>query len=257
MITSQESTQRRCRIRCCIHLLLLSLLIAISGCVQPDTLQPLPSPEPEPTTHPVDSASAADTTEQTSPAAETLPGLPLFLFEEGEPAWYTVDDDVMGGVSDSNVSRLFVQSGSGDDPTETYRLRFAGTMSLENNGGFSSARSDWMPVNLSGYDGILLRVLGDGNSYRLRIRTTEFGSNISYNALFRTEAEQWRLAYVPFDAMVPTRFGFRMDVGPLDPTTVASFGFMLSDNQPGEFSLQVDWMRAITRADLDSLESNE
>lgn len=239
--------------------LVLFLFVSGTGCAQPNALQLLPPPQSEANDQTMDSQSSAAAQEQPTSEAETerapLPGISVFQFEEGEPGWYTVDDDVMGGVSDSDVSFVFVQSGSADSLVEKYRLRFAGTMSLENNGGFSSVRSDWEPVNLSGYDGILLRVLGDGKNYRLRIRSTNFGSNVSYNAGFRTEAEQWRLAYIPFAEMVPTRFGYRMDVGPLDPATVGSFGFMLSDNQPGEFALQVDWMRAVTQEDLAALQN--
>ncbi len=241
------------------------LLVCTAGCTQANTIQLPPLPLSDSV-----SQSIASTPEPivTNPEPETesptampteipLFGRSIFQFQEGEPGWYTVDDDVMGGVSDSEVSVIFSQTGPDSNLVEGYRLLFSGIMSLENNGGFSSVRSDWAPIDLSEYDGILLRVLGDGKSYRLRIRTTEFGSSISYNALFRTEAEKWRLAYVPFDEMVPTRRGFVMDVGQLDSATVASFGFMLSDKQPGEFALQVDWMRAITTADLQNLDQSQ
>jgi monofunctional biosynthetic peptidoglycan transglycosylase len=171
-----------------------------------------------------------------------LPGTELFTFAAGEPGWLTVDDNVMGGVSSSTVS--FLQPGI---------MRFAGTMSLDNNGGFSSVRSQWQPTDLSAADGILLRVMGDGNAYRLRIRTTETGRNISYNALFDTTPEAWQLVYIPFADMVPTSFGFTVDVGPLNPATISSFGFMLSDKQPGDFSLLVDWLRAVSEEELRAL----
>lgn len=252
------------------------LLVAAVGCTSSTAIQLPPFPPPHlnnsdmekpstetPHTQPA-SPPASETTESQSNAGQlverqaesqisSLPGVPVFEFKDGEPSWYTVDDDVMGGVSDSKVAVMFSQTGPEDNLVEEYRLLFSGTMSLENNGGFSSVRSDWAPVDLSAYNGILLRVLGDGKSYRLRIRTAEFGSSISYNALFRTEANQWRLAYVPFEAMIPTRRGFRMSVGPLNPADVASFGLMLSDKQPGEFALQVDWMRAVTTEDVEAL----
>jgi monofunctional biosynthetic peptidoglycan transglycosylase len=150
----------------------------------------------------------------------------------------------MGGVSNSNVA---IQ--------EANFLLFSGTMSLENNGGFASVRSDWVLTDLSGTDGVLLRVLGDGKTYRLRIRTTETGRDISYNALFETKSESWILAYIPFVEMVPTYRGFVMDVEALDPASIGSFGFMISDEQPGEFELQVDWMRAISDDELRVLET--
>lgn len=174
-----------------------------------------------------------------SPTPQPLPGTQIFTFEAGEPGWYTVDDDVMGGVSSSEAAI-----------TEESYLRFYGDMSLENNGGFSSVRSDWGETDLSGKDGVLIRVLGDGKTYRLRIRTDKVGREISYNALFETGTDEWVIVYIPFDQMVPTFRGFVMDVPPLDPATIGSFGFMLSDKQPGQFELQVDWMRAVNEIEL-------
>lgn len=176
---------------------------------------------------------------------KALPGIEIFNFGSGEPIWYTVDDRVMGGVSRSTVEIM-----------DSNILRFSGTMSLDRNGGFSSARSDWKPINLDGFDGVLLRVLGDGNVYRLRIRTAETGSEISYNAIFETNFEEWQFIYIPFKDMVPTYRGFVMNVEPLDPASIGSFGFMLSDKQPGEFDLQVDWIRAVSEEALLDYRSN-
>jgi monofunctional biosynthetic peptidoglycan transglycosylase len=168
-----------------------------------------------------------------------LPGTEIFAFGEREPGWYTLDDNVMGGVSNSTV-----------EITDTGILSFSGNMSLENNGGFSSVRSEWYPINLTNADGVLLRVLGDGKLYRLRIRSESTGNSIAYNANFETTPENWNLVYIPFSSMVPTYFGNIVDVGRLDTRNIGSFGFMLSDKQPGEFDLQVDWIRAISEDDL-------
>jgi monofunctional biosynthetic peptidoglycan transglycosylase len=173
------------------------------------------------------------------PEVETLPGIEIFNFGENEPNWYTVDDRVMGGVSRSTVAIR-----------DSAVLNFTGTMSLDNNGGFSSIRSDWNPTNLSDYDGVLLRVLGDGKNYRFRIRTAETGRQISYNAIFETTSETWTLVYVPFKEMIPTYFGSVVKVDPLDRTRIGSFGFMLTDKQPGEFDLHVDWIRAVTEDEI-------
>jgi len=171
-----------------------------------------------------------------------LPGRELFSFAAGEPAWYTVDDVVMGGVSSSRVEIV-----------ESNTLFFSGSMTLENNGGFSSVRSDWNIVDLSGYDGALLRVMGDGKVYRLRIRTEETGGDIAYNGAFETTPDKWIQVYVPFANMVPTYRGSVMDVGPLDVTSIGSFGFMLSDKQEGDFELQVDWIRAVSEVELQAV----
>ena len=188
---------------------------------------------------PTEVSPMSNPTQSTGAIEQNIPGNTLFAFSGDEPGWYTVDDDVMGGVSSSMVG-----------VSETGQLLFAGTMSLENNGGFASVRSYWQRMDLSSYDGVLMRVLGDGNSYRLRIRTEETGRNISYNALFETTPETWKLVYIPFEDMVPTYFGRTLALDPVDRASIGSFGIMLSDKQPGEFALAVDWMRTVTEDEL-------
>jgi monofunctional biosynthetic peptidoglycan transglycosylase len=169
-------------------------------------------------------------------------GVEIFAFGEREPGWYTVDDRVMGGVSSSTV-----------EITDTGILSFSGNMSLENNGGFSSVRSDRNPIDLTGADGMLLRVMGDGKMYRLRIYSESTGDNIAYNATFETTPGNWKLVYIPFSNMVPTYFGYIVNVENLNTSRISSIGLMLSDKQPGEFELKVDWIRAISEEDLPSL----
>lgn len=168
-----------------------------------------------------------------------LPGVLLYDFGPETEPWTSVDDNVMGGVSSSR-GRI-QQDGT---------LNFSGNMSLENFGGFSSLRSPWAPIDLSGSDGLLIRVQGDGNIYRLRIRTTATGRDIAYNSFFETLNGEWSTVYIPFETMVPTYRGFQTSSGPLDPATISSFGFMLSDKQPGGFSLLVDWIRAVSEEEV-------
>ena len=169
-------------------------------------------------------------------SSDQSPGRPLFTFSGSEPSWYTVDDNVMGGISSSSV-RV--------DP-DSQKLTFSGNVSLENNGGFASTRSNWTGYDLRGYDGILMRVRGDGNVYRLRTRTEITGAEVAYTALFETEVDTWQEIYIPFAEMIPTYRGFVVNVaGQLDPASVRSFGLMVADKQQGQFFLEVDWINAV------------
>jgi len=185
------------------------------------------------------SASKGEFMQYTPNEESALPGRELFSFAPGEPTWYTVDDVVMGGVSSSRFEIV-----------EPNTLFFSGSISLENNGGFSSIRSNWNIVDLSGFDGILLRVLGDGKVYRLRIRTEETGGDIAYNGAFETMPDKWIQVYLPFAKMVPTYRGIVMNEEQLDVTSIGSFGFMLSDKQSGDFELKVDWIRAVSEDEI-------
>lgn len=165
------------------------------------------------------------------------PGVPLFRFDRPEPAWYTINDDVMGGISQSNVTV----------DRNLQRLTFSGSVSLENNGGFASVRSQWTGYNLAAFDGVALRLRGDGNTYRFRIRTEATGSEIAYTALFETTAGEWQEVYIPFVEMVPLYRGFVVPAaGALDPASIRSFGLMVSDKQKGDFRLEIDWINAVS-----------
>ena len=164
----------------------------------------------------------------------------IFEFSEREPTWYTLNDDVMGGISTSQVQV----------DLDASVLNFNGNVSLENNGGFASIRSQAESYDLSDYDGLTIRVRGDGNLYRLCIRTETTGPEISYTAVFPTEADTWQDVFIPFADMVPLYRGFVVrDAGPLDATTIRSFGFMMTDKQEGEFLLEVDRMTAVKSPD--------
>ncbi len=211
-----------------IFLAISTAALLLTGC--------LGTPEPEITNSGLEESMTenANMTEQ-----QNLPGVLLFDFQPGVPPWNSVDDNVMGGVSSS-----------GGRITEDGTLLFSGTMSLENNGGFASLRSPWNPIDLSGKDGLLIRVLGDGQLYRLRVRTSDIGREISYNSFFETVNGEWVAVYLPFETMVPTLRGFRVPTGELNPASVTGLGLMLSDKQPGEFALEVDWIRAVEEEKL-------
>lgn len=201
-------------------------------------------PTPIPTEMPPTVTATPVVTVTPAPPINPIPGVELFDFSGTGPGWYTVNDDVMGGVSNSTVDII------------EQDLSFSGTMSLENNGGFSSIRSEWIPIDLSDFDGVLLRVLGDDKSYRFRVRSVETGRNISYNAVFQTTSDKWEIVYIPFADMVPTYFGAEAGVDKLDTSSISSFGFMLSDKQPGDFELRVDWIRVVSERELQIVSMN-
>lgn len=210
---------------------LLGIFLALGG-LNLGQRAPAAAPAPAP---PLAPGVASEPTRPADPAGRG-PGLPLFDFSGEHPGWYTVDDDVMGGRSRSSVTV--------DERQQ--RLVFSGSVSLENNGGFASSRSQWAAYDLRGFDGLALRVRGDGNAYRLSVRTETAGPAVAYTALFQTEEGAWQEIYVPFARMVPLYRGFVVEAaGPLDAAAVRSFGLMVSDKQAGDFQLEVDWINAV------------
>jgi hypothetical protein len=159
----------------------------------------------------------------------------LFDFQSttNTTAWQTVNDEVMGGVSSS---RFELAKGV---------AVFHGEVSLENNGGFASVRSLPARHDLTGCDGFLLRVRGDGRRYKFTVRMDPGFDSASYQATFATKKGQWEEHRLPFSDFVPT-FRGRVLSGerPLDPAKVISVGFLISDKQSGPFALGIAWIKA-------------
>ncbi len=160
----------------------------------------------------------------------------LFDFQAADAArdWQTVNDNVMGGVSKGG----FRLGGKG-------ALTFSGTLSLENNGGFSSIRSRRKPTDLSDYAGLAIRVRGDGRTYWLTVYTDVRIPAGSHRVTFRTQPGRWQEIRVPFKSLRATSFGRELPlVPPPDPAKIQSVGFLLADKKVGPFRLDVDWIRA-------------
>jgi hypothetical protein len=85
----------------------------------------------------------------------------IYDFEGQDTAalWVRVNDGVMGGLSQSTLTL-----------TQESTAVFAGTLSLENNGGFASVRTYPYDFGLGEYEGLTFRVRGDGRGYKLRLR---------------------------------------------------------------------------------------
>ena len=164
------------------------------------------------------------------------PQLPLFAFVSPDAAagWQAVNDGVMGGVSRGGAKLI---DGS---------LHFRGVLSLENNGGFSSIRSGGPTRDLSAAKAIVLRVKGDGRTYRLQLGTNaEFRrSRISYQTEFPTKRGEWTEVTVLLATLVPQFRGQKLSGPPLDRARIEEIGLSLSDGNPGAFALEVDWIRA-------------
>ena len=154
--------------------------------------------------------------------------------EDGGSPWYVVDDGVMGGESRGSFAR-----------TDRGTAVFAGDLSLERNGGFSSVRTDVGVTDLSEWVGLEIRVRGDGRTYQLRLRTDDRFDGLAYRASIPTSDGEWTTARVPFAQFVPTFRGrIIADAPALDTARIRQLGFLLADKQPGAFRLEIETIHA-------------
>ena len=155
-----------------------------------------------------------------------------FDFSEVEQVeyWTIVDDGVMGGISQGNWYQ------------EDDHAVFEGNVSLDNNGGFSSVRIGFRPVDLSEFDGIALKVRGDGQKYAFGFR--DMNSRYEHRMTFETtlgEEDEWEFIFIPFDNLTTTSFGREVpNAAPLDPSLIRGMTLIISDKQEGSFRLEID-----------------
>lgn len=158
----------------------------------------------------------------------------IFDFDPATEPWANIDDPVMGGRSRSRMTL-------GDHGAAT----FEGVVSLENNGGFASLRSRPTDFDLEGFNGIVLRLRGDGQTYGVRLRTSSQFDGVSYQAKVATEAGRWAEVKIPFEVFRAVFRGRQVpDYPALDPGEIKTFGLMIADRQEGAFRLEIDWIKA-------------
>ena len=158
----------------------------------------------------------------------------LLDFEDTDKSgrWMVVNDDVMGGVSRSNV-KLHSDG----------HLLFDGEVSTNYGGGFASVRTDYKNWEIEKYEGFILRVKGDGKTYQFRCRLGNNINQIAYRHYFQADNEDWQEILLPFKEFLPTYRGRVLtNIPQLDPKEIKQFGFMISDKQVGKFHLKIDWI---------------
>nr|WP_238718533.1 CIA30 family protein [Petrachloros mirabilis] len=158
--------------------------------------------------------------------------------------WGSLDDVVMGGVSQSNWQQ------------QSDMAVFSGRVSVQNSGGFASVRTrDFNPpLDLSGYTGLELHLQGDGQRYKFLVRDEDRWDSVAYAISFDSVADQWMTVQLPFAQMIPVQRAKTVRDGrQLHLSQIYSLQLMLSKFEydgalnplfsPGEFRLAVQTIR--------------
>jgi Complex I intermediate-associated protein 30 (CIA30) len=168
----------------------------------------------------------------------------LFDFTRVRPGlvemWGAIDDVVMGGTSASSLSWA------------AGRALFAGHLSVENSGGFVSIRTRNFaaPIDLTDYEGISLRLRGNGQRYKLFLRPTDQWDGLAYAYSFDTNGLGISNLLLPFRNFRPVQRAKTVNNAPfLDPSRIAGLQIMLSKFEydgslnpyfrPGDFCLEL------------------
>jgi len=141
--------------------------------------------------------------------------------------WFVVDDGVMGGLSKGKISS-----------TKNYNLLFTGEVSLKNNGGFSSIRKTFDPIDVSSGSYVYMKIKGDGNPYQLRTKSTPF-QRYSYTKSFKTSGE-WEIIKIRMDQMTPTFRGVQLNRESYPGKTLSEIAILIGNKKEQTFRLEIE-----------------
>ena len=157
-----------------------------------------------------------------------------FNTPESSKNWVSVNDNVMGGISDGKFKI-----------TQDKTLFFYGSLSLSNNGGFASIRCLPAQLGLKKNDSIYFQAKGDGREYTMNLYTNKRLTAFSYRQTFQTKNNEWVEISLPLEKFIATSFGKVIPKAePINPTDIESLGFMLGDKKPGAFQVEFKEIKA-------------
>lgn len=141
--------------------------------------------------------------------------------------WKIVDDVVMGGRS--NGSFNLNEAGHGT---------FSGTVSLENNGGFSMVQHAFEAKNVEEYSKVSIKLKGDGKTYQFRVKTNN-NDDYSYVASFDTSGD-WETIDILFNSLQPKFRGRELNMENYPGNQMEMVAFLIGNKKAEAFKLEID-----------------
>ena len=141
--------------------------------------------------------------------------------------WRVVDDGVMGGLSKGKLQV--------DDEGQGV---YSGTVSTENNGGFSSLRYRFSTMEVSENQSVVLRIKGDGKKYQFRVKD-KASQYHSYIYTFDTSGD-WETIKIPLAEMYPSFRGRKLNIPNFNHTQIEEIAFLIGNKKAESFELKID-----------------
>ncbi len=146
--------------------------------------------------------------------------------------WKLVNDVVMGGRSSSQ----FYQD-------ENRNGVFTGTVSLENNGGFSFLRYRFNEKNIEGFKKVIIKLKGDGKKYQFRAKSNKYNQE-SYIKVFETTGE-WQTIEISLSELQPYFRGRKLAIPNFYSNNLEEIGFLISNKKNESFNLTLSKIKMI------------
>lgn len=140
--------------------------------------------------------------------------------------WRIINDAVMGG----NSKGFFCLNDAG-------KGIFEGTVSTENNGGFSLLRHQFEKKQVSEFSKVILHVKGDGKNYQFRLKSDKNDQH-SYITYFETNKE-WQYIEIPLTELIPNFRGRKLNMPNYNGEQIEEIGFLVGNKKNEHFKLSI------------------
>jgi len=146
--------------------------------------------------------------------------------------WFIINDGVMGGLSKGQLTFT--------DSTTV----FAGTVSLDNNGGFTAYRSPYGQYDLSAYSTVTIRARGQGQVIGFSLQMEQPYYAPYFRSTFVPQ-EDWREYSFDLTDMPALRLGRNLGytMSKADLAEVIRLGFITTEKAAGPFVLEIESVR--------------
>ena len=147
--------------------------------------------------------------------------------------WYSLTDNVMGGVSSSKISY------------SANTLMYSGNISFRNNGGFASLRSEFNKYDLSAYTEVKIRFKSSNQKFALTLENSNRWWEPNYKYEFQSDSEtDWKTVSFKLkdfhEEIIGRKTGNKISQSNLKD--VIRIGIITNDKKEGEFSLEIDYI---------------
>ena len=169
------------------------------------------------------------TTMQTVSSKESTSAFSFGASGCGNCGWFVVVDGVMGGLS----SGVLESSETG--------LALSGSISLANNGGFSSIRTRYQRFDLSKSSEVLIRYRAKGQKFALTLNNYRRFWQPQFKTFLPETNGEWVEKIIPFSSFAKMRFDSVLGSGPTERelANIIRLGLISSDKKEGKFIFEV------------------
>lgn len=147
--------------------------------------------------------------------------------------WQVVNDGVMGGLS------------RGEAKLTDNSILFKGEVSLDNNGGFSSLRSNFSRKELSGYEQVTIRYRSEGISLAMTLSVSRRWYIPNYKTSLSSTQGAWKTITLNLKDFQKHYIGKPMNET-LDSTILSEvirLGFITNEKKYGDFEFEIDYIQ--------------